>query len=100
MGPLLIVFGDPNIEVGLQLINGAVDLFAERHAVELIQVSAMEALAKCRLFVGSWSWCSCDRRPRRRGRARIRGSGCHKNRCRDRLACATIGCRTRRTTAS
>ena len=45
MGPLLIVFGDPRIKVGLQLINGAVDLFAERHPVELIQDSAMEALA-------------------------------------------------------
>ena len=42
---MLIVFGDPRIKVGLQLVDGAVDLFAECHPVELIQDSAMEALA-------------------------------------------------------
>jgi hypothetical protein len=36
MGPLLVVFGDPSIKVGLQLVDRAVDLFAERHPVELI----------------------------------------------------------------
>src|SRR5215472_3077741 len=45
MGPLLVVFGDPRIKVGLQLVDGAVDLFAECHPVELIQDGAMEALA-------------------------------------------------------
>src|SRR5215472_2839628 len=45
MGPLLVVSGDPRIKVGLQLVDRAVDLFAERHPVELIQNGAMEALA-------------------------------------------------------
>src|SRR5215472_18791200 len=45
MGSLLVVFGDPHIKVGLQLIDGAIDFFAERHPVELIQDGAMEALA-------------------------------------------------------
>ena len=45
MGPVLVVLGDPRIKVGLQLVDRAVDLFAERHAVELIQDGAMEALA-------------------------------------------------------
>src|SRR5262249_2565117 len=45
MGPLLVVFGNPSVKVGLQLVDGAVDLFAERHPVELIQYGAMEALA-------------------------------------------------------
>ena len=45
MRPVLVVFGDPCIKVGLQLVDGAVDFFAKRHPVELIQDSAMEALA-------------------------------------------------------
>ena len=45
MGPLLVVFGDPRIKVGLQLVDGVIDLLAERHPVELIQDGAMEALA-------------------------------------------------------
>src|SRR5262245_45997829 len=45
MGPLLVVFGDPNIKVGLQLVDGVVDLLAERDPVKLVQDSAMEALA-------------------------------------------------------
>src|SRR5215472_6673318 len=45
MGPLLVVFGDPRIKVGLQLVDRAVDLFAEHHPVELIQHGTMEALA-------------------------------------------------------
>src|SRR5215467_6864764 len=45
MGPLLVVSGDPRIKVGLQLVDRAVDLFAERHPVEFIQNGAMEALA-------------------------------------------------------
>ena len=45
MGPVLVVSGDPRIKVGLQLVNRAVDLFAERHPVKLIQDGAVEALA-------------------------------------------------------
>ena len=45
MGVLLVVFGDPGIKDGLELVDGAIDLFAERHPVELIQDGAVEALA-------------------------------------------------------
>src|SRR5207237_8498915 len=45
MGSSLIVFGDPGIEVGLQLVDRAIDLLAEGDAVELVQHGAMEALA-------------------------------------------------------
>ena len=41
----MIVLDKPGIEIGLQLVNGVVDLFAERHPIELIQQGAMEALA-------------------------------------------------------
>src|SRR6516162_4532242 len=44
MGALLVVFGDPRIKVGLQLVDGAIDLLAERHPVALIQDGAMKAL--------------------------------------------------------
>ena len=45
MGPVLVVLADPSIKVGLQLVDGLIDLFSERHPVELIQNGAMEALA-------------------------------------------------------
>jgi hypothetical protein len=45
MGPSFIVFGDPGIEVGLQLVDCVVDLLAERHPVELVEHGAVEALA-------------------------------------------------------
>ena len=45
MRPVLVVFGDPSIKVGLQLVDRAIDLLAERHSVELIQDGAVEALA-------------------------------------------------------
>ena len=41
----MVVFGDPSIKVGLQLVDGVIDLFTERHPIELIQDGAMEALA-------------------------------------------------------
>src|SRR5207237_10802204 len=41
----IIVFDQPGVEVGLQLVNGVIDLLAERDPVELVQDSAMEALA-------------------------------------------------------
>src|SRR5215472_14956659 len=44
MGPLLVVSDDPRIQVGLQLVDRAVDLFTERHPVEFVQDGAMEAL--------------------------------------------------------
>ena len=42
---MLVVFGDPRIKIGLQLVDCAVDLFAERNPIELVQDGAMEALA-------------------------------------------------------
>src|SRR5215470_20317935 len=45
MGPLLVVFDNPGIEVGLQLVDRPIDLLAERHPVELVEDSAVEALA-------------------------------------------------------
>src|SRR5262249_56398754 len=45
MGPVLVVFGDPRIKVGLQLVDRAVDLFAERDPVKLVQDSAVATLA-------------------------------------------------------
>lgn len=40
-----IVRRHPNIEIALQLIDGPVEFFAERHAIELIEYGAMETLA-------------------------------------------------------
>ena len=40
----MVVLDQPGIEISLQLVDAAVDLFAERDAIELIQDRAMEAL--------------------------------------------------------
>jgi hypothetical protein len=45
MGPRLVVFVDPYIKIGLQLVNGTVHLFAERDAIKLIEHGLVEALA-------------------------------------------------------
>jgi hypothetical protein len=45
MGPLLVVLDQPAIQIGLQLVDRAVDLLAERDAVELVKQRAMKALA-------------------------------------------------------
>ena len=45
MWPTIIVFDQPSIEVGLQLVNSVIDLLAERDPVELVQDGAMKALA-------------------------------------------------------
>src|SRR5215212_1137019 len=45
MRPALVVLGDPSIEIGLQLVDRAVDLLAERHPIELVEHGAMETLA-------------------------------------------------------
>ena len=44
MRPLLVVFDDPGIEVGLQLVDRPVDLLAEHHPVELVEDGAVKAL--------------------------------------------------------
>ena len=41
----MVVFGDPGIEVGLQLVDGAIDLLAKRDAIEFVKHGAVEALA-------------------------------------------------------
>ena len=45
MRPFPVVYANPRIKVGLALVDRAIDLFAERHPVELIQDGAVEALA-------------------------------------------------------
>jgi hypothetical protein len=45
MRPSLIVFGNPGIEIGLQLVDCPIDLLAERDPVKLVQDGAMKALA-------------------------------------------------------
>ena len=45
MWPLLIVLVDPQIEIGLQLVDRTIDLLAERDTVELIERGFVEALA-------------------------------------------------------
>lgn len=45
MGALLVIFRDPSIEIGLQLLHRPIDLFPEGYAIELAQHGLMEALA-------------------------------------------------------
>src|SRR5438309_7308167 len=52
MRPLLVVVDEPGIEIGLQFLDRAIDLFAERHPIELVEQRAMEALADA---VGLWA---------------------------------------------
>ena len=42
---LLIVLREPSVEIGLQLLNPAIELLAERHAVELVEQRLVEAFA-------------------------------------------------------
>ena len=43
MQSALIVVDEPGVEVGLQLVDRVIDLFAERDPVKLVQDGAMEA---------------------------------------------------------
>src|SRR4029077_1957190 len=45
MGPRLIVLVNPDIEIGLQLVDETIHLFAERDTVKLIEHGLVEALA-------------------------------------------------------
>src|ERR1700730_15031073 len=45
MWPRLVVFADPHIKIGLELVNGTVHLFAERDAIKLMEHGLVEALA-------------------------------------------------------
>ena len=45
MGPRLIVFHDPGIQIGLQLVDRTIHLLAEGDAVELVEYRFVEALA-------------------------------------------------------
>ena len=54
MGLRLIVLVNPDIEIGLQLVDETIHLFAERDTVKLIEHGLVEALADTvglRLFV-------------------------------------------------
>ncbi len=44
MWPRLVVFADPHIKIGLQLIDETIHLFAERDTVKLIEHGLVEAL--------------------------------------------------------
>src|ERR1700757_4560547 len=99
MGALLIVFDEPDVEIGLQFVDRRIDLLAERNPVELVEDGAMEALANAiglRAFgLGAAMVDVLD------GQIELvnRGSGCRKTRCRDRSARATDRCRARHKTA-
>ena len=43
--PPIIVVDQPGVEIGLQLVDRAIDLLAERDPVKLVQDRAMEAFA-------------------------------------------------------
>ena len=45
MWSTIIVFAQPGIEIGLQLVERVIDPLAERDPVELVQHGAMEAFA-------------------------------------------------------
>ena len=99
MRPVLVVFGDPSIKVGLQLVDRAIDLLAERHSVELIQDGAVEALADSiglrALGLGAAVIDVLDREVE----LVFVALGAAKTRCRDRSACAAGGWRARHKTA-
>jgi hypothetical protein len=58
MGSVVIVFGDPRIKVCLQLIDRAIDLFAEGDPVKLVEDGAMEALANSIIRHDDFgAWC-------------------------------------------
>ena len=44
MWPLLIVLADPQIQIGLQLVDRTIHLFAERDTVEFIEHGLVEPL--------------------------------------------------------
>src|SRR5215831_8513646 len=44
MRPLIIILDQPGIEIGLQLVDVAINLLAERDPIELVQHGAMETL--------------------------------------------------------
>jgi hypothetical protein len=45
MWPRLIVFLDPGIQIGLQLVNRTIHLLAERDTVEFVEHGLVKALA-------------------------------------------------------
>jgi hypothetical protein len=45
MWPPFVVVDKPSVEIGLKLLDGPIDLFAERHPVELVEQRPMETLA-------------------------------------------------------
>lgn len=52
MGTLLVVFRQPYIQIGLQLLHRVLELFPEGDVVELVLVGAMEPLADA---IGLWA---------------------------------------------
>src|SRR3954466_13942283 len=92
----LVVFIDPEIEIGLKLSDSVVNPFAERDAVELVEQGLVEPL-EYHWSADFSSWFGCDRCFPRRDRVRIRaGRVCRNTRCRGRSARAARECRAPR----
>src|SRR4029077_11975308 len=45
MGALFVVFDEPDVEIGLQLVDCQIDLLAERNWLSVVQDSAMPTLS-------------------------------------------------------
>ena len=99
MGALLIVVDEPEVEIGLQLLDRQIDLLAERNSVELVQDSTMESLANAvglrALGLGAAVIDVFDREVE----LVFRGFPGRRTRCRDRSTPGIAGCRARRRAA-
>jgi len=54
-GPRLIVLVNPDIEIGLQLVDETIHLFAELETVKLIEHGLVGSARRYRWSAGSWS---------------------------------------------
>src|SRR6478752_3891012 len=94
-----VVRRHPNIEIILQLVDGSIDLLAERHTVELIEHGSMEALADSvglrALGLGPRMIDVLDGEIERRD-----ARGCRNTRCHDPSAPGTVQYRALRRTAA
>jgi hypothetical protein len=60
MWPLLIVLSDPNIEIGLQLVDGTVHLFTKRDTVKFVEHGLVLPSAAPRSIPPKmpWAWAA------------------------------------------
>ena len=91
MWPLLIVLVDPQIEIGLQLVDRTIHFFAERDTIELIEHGFVEALTDAvdlrALGLGARVINVLDRKIEF---VFVSFGGCRNTRCRDRSARAAV----------